>query len=106
DGLLELDALSQPEQRKIEEKIRASRGQPLPDILEQTSSFLSGLSSCAGLVFAPKTESPVKQVEFVLLSPGRALAVLVTANGVVENRLLDVTADVTATALTRAANYL
>lgn len=106
EGLLELDNLSQPEQRRIEEKIKAAQGQTLTDILEQTSSFLSGLSSCAGLVFAPKTESPVKQVEFVLLSPGRALAVLVTANGVVENRLLDVPPDITATTLSRAANYL
>lgn len=106
EGLLELDNLSPPEQRRIEEKIKAAQGQALTDILEQTSSFLSGLSSCAGLVFAPKTESPVKQVEFVLLSPGRALAVLVTANGVVENRLLDVPPDITATTLSRAANYL
>lgn len=106
EGLLELDPLSTPEQRQIEQKIQAAQGQSLTDVLEQTSSFLSGLSSCAGLVFAPKSEAPVKQVEFVLLSPGRALAVLVTGGGIVENRLLDVPQDVTATALARAANYL
>jgi heat-inducible transcriptional repressor len=106
EGLLELDHLSSAEQHQIESKMNATRGQSLTDVLEQTSRFLSGLSSCAGLVFAPKTEDPVRQVEFVLLGPGRALAVLVTSSGMVENRLLDVTPDITATALTRAANYL
>lgn len=106
EGLLELDNLSTGEQQRITRQIKAARGKSLTDILEQTSSFLSGLSSCAGLVFAPKSEDPVKQVEFVLLSPGRALAVLVTNSGIVENRLLEVPAEVTATSLSRAANYL
>jgi len=106
EGLLELDHLTRDEQHQIEQKMNAARGQNLTDVLEQTSRFLSGLSSCAGLVFAPKSEDPVRQVEFVLLGPGRALAVLVTSSGMVENRLLDVSPDITATALTRAANYL
>jgi heat-inducible transcriptional repressor len=106
DGLLELDSLSQDEREKIDRRMADARGKSLTDILEQTSSFLSGLSSCAGLVFAPKSEDPVKQIEFVLLSPGRVLAVLVTSSGIVENRLLDAPHDVTATALTRAGNYL
>ena len=106
EGLLELNSLSVTEQQKITQQIEAAKGHSLTDILEQTSTFLSGLSSCAGLVFAPKSEDPVKQVEFVLLAPGRALAVLVTSSGIVENRLLEVPTDVTATSLTRAANYL
>lgn len=106
EGLLEIDDLPKGERQKIEEKINAVRERSLTDILEQTSSFLSGLSSCAGFVFAPKSEDPVKQVEFVLLSPGRALAVLVTGSGIVENRLLDIPMEVTATVLTRATNYL
>ncbi|MBI1215574.1 MAG: heat-inducible transcriptional repressor HrcA [Alphaproteobacteria bacterium] len=106
EGLLEIDNLSPGERQEIEQKMAASRGGSLTDILEQTSSFLSGLSSCAGLVFAPKSEDPVRQVEFVHLGPGRALAVLVTSSGIVENRLLDISPDVTATSLTRAANYL
>lgn len=106
EGLLELDHLTADEQSQIESKINTAQGQPLTDVLEQTSRFLSGLSSCAGLVFAPKSEDPVRQVEFVLLGPARALAVLVTSSGIVENRILDVAPEVTATALSRAANYL
>lgn len=106
EGLLELDRLSPDEQKKIEQKIHASPEKSVTGILEGASTFLSGLSSCAGLVFAPKNEDPVKQVEFVLLSPGRALAVLVSQSGIVENRLLEVPADVGVAALTRASNYL
>lgn len=106
DGLLELDNLSAAEQQKIDRQIHAAQGRPLTDVMEQTSSFLSGLSSCAGLVFAPTSEDIVRQIEFVLLAPGRALAVIVTTQGNVENRILDIPAEVTATALTRAANYL
>lgn len=106
EGLLELDRLTADEQHQIETKMNAVRGQSLTDVLEQTSRFLSGLSSCAGLVFAPKSEDPVRQIEFVLLGPGRGLAVLVTSSGTVENRLLDMPPDITASALSRAANYL
>lgn len=106
DGLLELDDLPEADRYSIDQKLQTARGQSLTDVLDQTSRFLSGLSSCAGLVFAPKNEEPVKQIEFVLLSPGRVLGILVTTSGSVENRILDVPTDVTATTLTRAANYL
>jgi heat-inducible transcriptional repressor len=106
EGLLELDNLSARDRSDIEQKIQAGKGQNLTDILEQTSGFLSGLSSCAGLVFSPKSEDPIRQVEFVLLSPGRALAVLVTTSGIVENRLMEVPLEITASTLTRASNYL
>ena len=106
EGLMEVNDITSADRRKIEQEMQGVRGQSLPDILEQTSSFLSGLSSCAGLVFAPKIENPIRQIEFILLAPGRALAVLVSSNGSVENRMLEVPPEVTASSLQRAANYL
>ncbi|MCK5554734.1 MAG: heat-inducible transcriptional repressor HrcA [Alphaproteobacteria bacterium] len=106
DGMLEINDLSADDRRKIEQEIHEVKGKPISDILEQTSSFLSGLSSCAGLVFAPKIEAPIRQIEFILLAPGRALAVLVTSTSIVENRVMEVPSEVTATALQRASNYL
>lgn len=106
EGLMEVSDLPDADRQKIDREIRSAQGQSIPDILEQTSAFLSGLSSCAGLVFAPKAEMPVKQIEFVLLAPGRALAVLVNTSGAVENRVMEVPAEVTASSLQRAANYL
>ncbi len=106
EGLLELNDLTPDEQSSIRAKINAERAQSVTDVMEQTSNFLSGLSSCAGLVFAPKSEDPVRQVEFVPLATGRVLAVLITSSGMVENRILDVPADVTPSILMRATNYL
>lgn len=106
DGLLELDRLSSGEQQKIKRQMQPVEGRTLPEVLEHTSEVLAGLASCAGLVFAPTDEQTVRQIEFVLLSPGRALAVIVTGSGGIENRLIEVPADATASILTRAANYL
>src|SRR5665213_3922990 len=68
--------------------------------------MLSGLSHCAWLVLAPKTERPLKHVEFVPLSPGRALVVMVTEDGLVENRLIEVPLGTPHSTLVQAGNYL
>ena len=58
-----------------------------PRILDRAGDMLSGLTHGASLVLAPKTEAPIRHIEFVSLGPDRALVVLVTADGQVENRL-------------------
>ena len=50
--------------------------------------MLSGLSRCAGVVLVDKQSKTLKQVEFVNFGPGRALAVLVSEDGDVENRII------------------
>src|SRR6185437_7411497 len=87
DGFLEVGRLSAEEREKIDSQCAAA-GKSLPQVLEQATQLLSGLSHCAGLVMAPKTEGALKHVEFVSLGPGRALVVVVTASGLVENRIV------------------
>ncbi len=74
--------------RSIEARC-APVGRSVTEALEQATTMLSGLSRCAGLVMAPKTEQPLKHIEFVNLGPGRALVVTVTQSGHVENRVID-----------------
>ncbi|NQV57542.1 MAG: heat-inducible transcriptional repressor HrcA [Rhodospirillales bacterium] len=105
DGILEIGNLTSDERTDIESRF-AGTGRNLETVLEEAGSALSGLSNCAGLVFAPKTESPLKHIEFINLSPGRALVVMVTAEGVVENRIIEVPADVPASAFVEASNFL
>ena len=50
-------------------------------------SFI-GLNECAGLVISPKTDAPLRQLEFVPLGDGRSLVVMVS-DTVVENRVID-----------------
>jgi heat-inducible transcriptional repressor len=105
DGLLEVGRLSQDERQNLEARCKAAN-RSLPQLLEEASTALSGISRCAGLVLAPKTERSLKHVEFINLAPGRALVVLVTEAGMVENRIIEVPIGVPSSALVTAGNYL
>src|SRR5215831_97403 len=88
-GLLEVGRLAEEERRNIE-SLCVARGKSLAQALEEATSTLSGLSHCAGIVVVPKQDRPLKHLEFVHLGPGRALVVLVTEDGLVENRVIEV----------------
>ena len=105
DGLLQLGDLSAAERQSIEAQCKLA-GRNLPEVLEQASEMLSGLSNCAGIVVAPKSERPLKHLEFVPLGPGRARVVLGTEDGPVENRLIDLPMGLPASSLIEAGNFL
>jgi heat-inducible transcriptional repressor len=105
DGLLQFGDLSDDERDQIGRAVEA-RGRSLQDTLADASSMLSGLSAAAGLVLAPKSEGAVRHIEFVQLGSGRALVILVGADGQVENRVIETPAGLPPSSLTRAANYL
>ena len=104
DGMMQAAEPSQQEREAIERQI-TEQG-PVEDALRATTSILSGLSSCAGLVLVPKREPLLKQFSFVKLSEGQGLAILVSQDGVVENRVLDLPQGVSESALVEASNYL
>jgi heat-inducible transcriptional repressor len=105
DGLLEIGGLSEDERRSIESQCAAS-GKSFQHVLDQATQTLSGLSRSAAIVVAPKTERPLKHVEFVHLGPGRALVVMVTEDGLVENRVIDVPVGLPPSTLITASNFL
>jgi heat-inducible transcriptional repressor len=105
NGLLELGNLAEDERHNIE-AMCAARGKSLAQALEEATSALSGLSHCAGVVVVPKQERPLKHIEFVHLGPGRALVVLVTEDGLVENRVIEVPLGLPPSTLISAANFL
>jgi heat-inducible transcriptional repressor len=105
NGLLEVGNISEKERESIEAQCAAA-GRSMNEALEQATTLLSGLSRCASVVMAPKTEQPLKHIEFVNLGPGRALVVTVTQSGQVENRLIDTPVGMPASVLVEASNYL
>ncbi|MDE2320105.1 MAG: heat-inducible transcriptional repressor HrcA [Rhodospirillales bacterium] len=105
DGLLQFGELSEDERAHINLALARS-GRSMQDMLREASSLLSGLSAAAGLVLAPKGDGPVKHIEFVPLSPGRALVVLVSADGQVENRIIETPPGLPPSALQQASNFL
>ena len=105
DGLLQSGTIADDERETISRAL-AARGRSLESTLAEASVALSGLSQAAGLVLAPKGDGAVRHIEFVPLGPGRALVVLVGADGQVENRVMDVPAGLPPSALVQASNYL
>jgi heat-inducible transcriptional repressor len=105
DGLLQFGELGEEERGAITAALGGS-GRSLEETLAEASSVLAGLSAAAGLVLAPKSDGELRHIEFVPLGPGRALVVLVHADGQVENRIIEVPAGVPPSALREAGNYL
>ena len=107
DAFMEIGDLSDEERRAIETQVKASgTGSSLEQTLTEASQILSGMSRGAGLVLATKTETALKHIEFIQLEPGKALAVLVSQGGDVENRVIDVPAGITTSQLHEASNFL
>jgi len=105
DGLLEVGHLTETERQTIEVQC-AAEGRSVQQTLSEATRVLSGLSNCAGLVVAPKSDSALRHIEFVSLAPGRALVVLVTEDGSVENRVIEVPNGMPASAMVEASNFL
>ncbi len=77
------------------------------DLVESASGLLSGITQLAGVVTLPKHEHVLfKRVEFLPLSGNRVLAILVTGEGEVENRILTAEKRHSPSELQQASNYL
>jgi heat-inducible transcriptional repressor len=105
DGILQVGALTKDERTSIDSQCKVS-GRNMPQLLEEASALLSGLSHCAGLVMAPKQDLRLKHIEFVNLGPGRALVVMVDEQGGVENRVIDLPLGMPASSLVEASNFM
>jgi heat-inducible transcriptional repressor len=105
DGMMQAAEPSAEERATIEGRL-ARGGGPIEDALAAATAALSGLSACAGIVLVPKREPVLRQLGFVQLSPTQALAVMVGAEGTVENRVIDLPAGVTPSALAEVGNYV
>jgi heat-inducible transcriptional repressor len=105
NGLLEIGRMPEEERARIDVECRTV-GRSVEQMLSEALGALSGLSRCAGVVVAPKIQRTLKHVEFVWLSCTRALVVLVTEDGLVENRLLDLPDGVDRSTLIAAGNFL
>ena len=107
DGLLEIGEVSEEERSHIEARIAGNgRHRAVEEFLAEAGAMLSGLSGCAGVVLFDKLSKTLKQVEFVNLGPGRALAVLVSEDGDVENRIIALPEGLPFSSLTEASNYI
>ena len=105
--MLEIGDVGRGRTGRIEAQMRAAAsGHTLETALAEASALLSGVSRGAGVVVTSKSNARLKHIEFVRLDPARALVVLVSEDGSVENRLLDLPPGLPAGALVEAGNFL
>jgi heat-inducible transcriptional repressor len=104
DGIMQAAEPRAEERAAIEKLI--DRGGPIEEAISNATAALSGLSACAGIVLVPKEEPALKQLAFVPLSLRQAVAVVVGADGSVENRVIDLPPGVTGSTLAEAGNFV
>jgi heat-inducible transcriptional repressor len=107
DALMQIGDLTENDRKAIEAQVAAAgTGKSVESVLNDASGMLSGLTRAAGVVLAVKSNTRLKHIEFVRLEPERALVVLVSEDGQVENRILGLPPGLPTSALSEATNFL
>ena len=105
DQMVTFKNLSTREIKKMESSIETN--DDVQSLLKNTSKMLSEITNLAGLVMIPIADSrALRQVEFLSLNDNRVLAILVTNDKEVENRVIKTDRSYTQNELTQAGNYL
>ena len=105
DSLLQLRPLPDEEVARLRSELPAGAGTQA--LLGSTSELLSAMTHFVGMVSVPKRETfAFRQIEFVALDPHRVLAILVFADGEVQNRVVQVRRAFDPAELEQAARYL
>ena len=106
DSLVALRQVTRDEKKQIIRRCRQA-GSGLSEILKETSRTLSSLSNYMGIVVTPSFTSDVfRHIEFIHLGTRKVLAILISRNGSVQNRLIETDDDFSAHDLVTMGNYL
>lgn len=106
DSLLQVRDLSQSELARLQGMFQFGHLQG-EELVREAGKALSAVSHHAGIVLAPRADtSTFRQMEFVRLSGGRILVILVTDTGLVQNRIIDGDNALSQRELEQAAQYL
>ena len=104
DALLKVRGLTPKEKEDIRARVTA----PSPDdVLKNASRLLSDLTQHAAVIMAPDPDlQRFGHIEFAPLRTGKLLAILVTADGRIDNRVVSVDGPLDPARLERIHNYL
>jgi heat-inducible transcriptional repressor len=87
DAMMEMRSLTDEENAHLLARFREI--EPGPGFLRETGRLLSELAGTAAVVVSPRAETmTLKHLRFIRTNPGEVLAVIVMANGTVQNRFL------------------
>ena len=104
DSLLKVKMPNHSNSREIRDALVGTKD---PDqLLETASELLSDITQYAGVIMLPDTEqAKLRQVEFLELAEDRVLAILVTDDGKVQNRVIFLDKKLSPSDLVEAANF-
>ena len=105
DGLLEFGRLSDIEQANIKQQC-LSRGESYEEVLDEASKMISGLSSHAGIVVAPKYQNNIKHIEFIRLNSKQIISIIASTTGQIENRIIEDEGNYTENTLKEVSNFV
>lgn len=105
DSLLQVRPLPEGERARLRGELPSGSGTQA--LLGSASELLSAMTHFVGVVSVPRREQfAFRRIDFVPIDEQRVLAILVFADGDVQNRILQVRRPFDANELERAANYL
>ena len=105
DSLLNVKPLREKEIEQLKGQLLQVHGSP--QLLESASQMLSVVTRMAGVEMVPRRQQvSLRQIEFLQLSGNQVLAILVTDQGEVLNRVVSAGRSYSAAELEQAANYI
>ena len=105
DGLLEFGRLTKNQQENIKQQC-LSKGTSFQEVLDEASKMISGLSSHAGIVVAPKHQNNIKHIEFIRLNSKQVMSIIASTNGQIENRIIEDEGNYSENILREISNFL
>jgi heat-inducible transcriptional repressor len=95
------------EQVFIEERYLIPKRDDIKELLQETSQLLSFLSHYAGVAVAPNLSySLLKQLEIIRLRKNHFLVILITQDGLIHNRIVEMAEDLSHHELDRIVSFL
>ncbi len=106
DALLQLREVANDDRETVIGRMRALRP-GVDDLVKEAGRLLASVAGAAAVVTRPRADTaPLSQLRFMPLRPREVLAVLITAGGAVQNRVIQAPADLAPGELERLNNYL
>lgn len=106
DSLLRHEPLPAREAAAVDSRLRSLEGSP-NQVMEGASQILSSLSGNVGFVLAPEaSRATFRHIDLVRLPHPRILVVMVSASGLLTNKVIEVEEDLSQDELQTCANYL
>ena len=104
NSLLQVQAPGRSNSKEIVDALAGAKD--TEELLESASELLSDITQYAGVIMLPGSDkAKLRQVEFLELSEDRVLAILVTDDGRVQNRVIFLDKSLSASELVEAANF-